>query len=54
MRGMDAERRDEIASMFGSAIAALQFRGQGYRDGRVFDTYGIVYVPDPYEARAGP
>ena len=53
-RGMDAERRNEIADMFGSAIAALQFRGQGYRDGRVFDTYGIVYVPDPYEARAGP
>ena len=51
-RGMDAERRDEIESMFGSAIAALQFRGQGYREGRVFDTYGIAYVPDPYEARA--
>ena len=51
-RGMDAEIRDEIASMFGSAIAALQFRGQGYRDGRVFDAYGIAYVPDPYEARA--
>ena len=53
-RGMDAERRDEIASMFGRAVDALQFRGQGYRNGRVFDTYGIVYVPDPYEARAGP
>ena len=32
----------------------LQFRGQEYRDGRVFDTYGIVHVSDPYEARAGP
>ena len=53
-RGMDAERRDEIANMFGGAIAALQFRGQGYRDGRVFDAYGIAYVPDPYEARARP
>ena len=53
-RGMDAERRDEIASMFGPAVAALQFRGQGYRNGHVFDTYGIAYVPDPYEARAGP
>ena len=51
---MDAERRDEIANMFGGAIAALQFRGQGYRDGRVFDAYGIAYVPDPYEARARP
>lgn len=53
-RGMDAERRDEIASMFGRAINALRFSGQGYRDGRVFNTYGIVYVPDPYKARAGP
>ena len=53
-RGMDAERRDEIADMFGRELANLQFRGRGHRDGRVFDTYGIVYVPDPYEARATP
>lgn len=26
----------------------LQYRGQGSREGRVFDSYGIVYVPDPY------
>ena len=51
-RGMNAERREEIANMFGPAIADLQLRGQGYRDGRVFETYGIVYVPDPYEPRA--
>ena len=53
-RGMNAERRDEIARMFGKDLADLQFRGQGYRDGRVFDTYGITYVPDPYEARSFP
>ena len=50
--GMNAERREEIAAMFWKDLAGLQFRGQGYRNGRVFDTYGIVYVPDPYEARA--
>ena len=50
--GMNADRRDEIATMFRKNLADLQFRGQGYRDGRVFSTYGIVYVPDPYEARA--
>lgn len=50
-RGMNAERREEIAGMFGSELANLQHRGQGYRDGRVFDTYGIVYVPDPFERR---
>ena len=53
-RGMDAERRDEIADMFGQELADLQFRGQGRREDRVFDTYGIVYVPDPYGARAAP
>ena len=52
-RGMNAERRDEIAGMFGTDLADLQYRGQGYRDGRVFDTYGIVYVPDPYVSRPG-
>ena len=50
-RGMNAERRNEIADMFGVDLAELQYRGQGYRDGRVFDTYGIVFVPDPYESR---
>ena len=54
LRGMNAVCRDEIAGMFGRDLADLQFRGQGHRDGRVFDTYGIVYVPDPYEARAVP
>lgn len=51
-RGMNAEHRDEIAKLFGEDLDDLQFRGQGYRDGRVFDTYGIAYVPDPYETRA--
>ena len=48
-RRMNAGRREEIASMFGRDLAHLQFRGQGYRDGR--ESYGIVYVPDPYERR---
>ena len=53
-RGMNAERRAEIADMFGGALASLQFRGQRERDGRIFETYGIVYVSDPYEARPAP
>ena len=52
-RGMNADRRDEITSMFGTDLTDLQYRGQGYRDGRVFDTYGIVYVPGPYVPRPG-
>lgn len=52
-RGMNAETRIEIAAEFGTELSELQFRGQGYRDGQTFDTYGIVYVPDPYKARTG-
>ena len=37
-RGMNAERRNEVAGMFGTALAEFQYRGQRYRDGRIFDT----------------
>ena len=40
--------RSEIGDEFGPWINQLQYRGQGRREGRVFDSYGIVYVPDPY------
>ena len=39
--------------MFGSDLADLQYRGRVERDGHKFDSYGIVYVPDPYGPRAG-
>jgi len=44
-------RRPEIAKEFGPKIIRLQWEGDGYRDGNVFRTKGIVLVPDPYEAR---
>lgn len=50
-RGMDAPVRKEIDEIFGKWLTRLQFRGQGYREGEVYDSYGIVFVPDPYEAR---
>lgn len=53
-RGMNAKGRDEITRMFGKDLADLQFRGQARRGGQAFDTYGIAYVPDPYEARPAP
>ena len=53
-RGMDAERREDTADMFGADLASLQFERKGDRDGRRFTTYGIVYVPDPYEGRPLP
>ncbi len=43
--------RQDIARMFGGRLHNLQFVGDGYQDGRVFKTYGIFYVPDPYESR---
>ena len=49
--GMNAPVRDEIANEFGPWLNSLQYRGEGYRDGEVFQSYGIVYVPDPYTAR---
>lgn len=47
-RGMDGPVREEIADEFGPWINRLQFQGEGHRDGDVFQSYGIVYVPDPY------
>jgi len=49
--GMNAPTRPDIEAEFGGLIGDLQFRGDGYRDGIVFQTFGIVYVPDLYTAR---
>lgn len=49
--GMNAPTRPEIEREFGARFRRLQFQGDGYKDGQVFHTYGIVYVPDPYTAR---
>lgn len=51
--GMDAPDRPEIRSEFEPWIRELQFQGEGYKDGEVFPSYGIVCVTDPYEPRAG-
>ena len=49
--GMNAPVRTEIADTFANWLGRLQFRGEGYRDGNVFRSFGIVFVPDLYEAR---
>lgn len=46
-------KRDELQQMFGGKLARLQFSGDGYRDGEVFRTFGIFFVPDPYTSRDG-
>ena len=50
-RGMNASVRPEIAARYGRRLHQLQFRGQVDRNGTVFDSFGIVFVPDPYTAR---
>lgn len=49
--GMNNQRRDEIADLAGNWLSRLQFKGQGYRDGQVYSTFGIFFVPDLYESR---
>lgn len=49
--GMEAPSRAEIAAEFGPWLNQLQFHGRGYRDGNVFDSFGIVLVSDPYSTR---
>lgn len=50
--GMVAPARLEIAEEFGSWLTQLQFCGEGYREGRTFQSFGIVFVPDPYTPRS--
>ena len=51
LQGMNAAVRQGIADRFANWISRLQFRGEGYRDGNVFRSFGIVFVPDLYESR---
>ena len=47
-QGMSAPVRPEIADEFGPWLNALQYRDRVEREGRVFESYGIVFVPNPY------
>ena len=49
---LSAPARQEVAEQFAVKIDRLQYRGQGYRDGRVFKQWGICHVPNPYGAGA--
>ena len=51
--GMDAAVRPEIESEFRPWLDTLQFRGEGYRNGQVFKSYGVAFVPAPYNSAAG-
>lgn len=49
--GMTAPTRPEIGDEFGPWLNKLQFDGYVQDATGVFRSYGIVYVPDPYESR---
>jgi hypothetical protein len=44
--------RQETADEFESWLNRLQCAGQGYRDGKVYDSFGITYVADLHSNRA--
>ncbi len=46
-QGMNELAREEIQIEFLDWILSLQFHGDGYRQGRVFESWGICYVPNP-------
>lgn len=47
---MTEKTRPEIEA-FARLLARLIWQGEGYRDGKVFRTQGMCYVPDPYTPR---
>jgi hypothetical protein len=50
--GMDADRREEISDEFGWRLADLQYVTERENEsGQRFTSYGIFYVPDPFDAR---
>ena len=48
---MTEPTRPEIEP-FAWLLERLIWHGEGYREGEVFKTHSVVYVPDPYEARS--
>lgn len=47
---MTEPTRPEIEP-YANLLDGFIWHGDGYRDGKVFHTYGTCYVPDPYEGR---
>jgi len=45
--GMNEPVREEIRAEFIDWLRALQFHGDGYKEGKVFEVWGICYVPSP-------
>lgn len=50
---MDGATRPELVPL-AESLRPLIWHGDGHRDGEVFRTHGVVYIPDPYEDRRQP
>lgn len=46
-QGMNEPIRQEIHDEFADWLFNLQFRGQGHKEGNVFEVWGICFVPNP-------
>lgn len=46
-QGMNEPVREEIRTEFADWLFTLQFHGEGYKQGSVFEVWGICYVPNP-------
>ncbi len=46
-QGMNEPVREEIRFEFFDWLRDLQYHGEGYRDGKVFESWGIFFVPNP-------
>jgi len=49
--GLDAPANQTLAVEFGSWLHRMQFSSEIEKEGQKFNSFGIVYVPDPYSAR---
>lgn len=49
--GIQEPVRKEISDEFGPWLNRMQFHGDGCKDGKVYEQFGIVYIPDPYVSR---
>ena len=50
LASMTEQIRPEIVPL-ARMLEPIIWRGNGFRDGQTFRTFGTVYVPDPYTAR---
>ncbi len=46
-QGMNEPVREEIRIEFSDWLRDLQYHGDGYREGKVFESWGIFFVPNP-------